>query len=78
MAIPQIDLKQVWLDEAYVASNSVIDTLQEKEEAGRMITKSDAQFAKICGAYLYIYKIAKEGKILEPDDLENILTETIH
>lgn len=78
MAIPQIDLKQVWLDEAYVASNSVIDTLQEKEEAGRMITKSDAQFAKICGAYLYIYKIAKESKILEPDDLENILTETIH
>ena len=78
MAIPQIDLKQVWLDEAYVASNSVIDTLQEKEEACRMITKSDAQFAKICGAYLYIYKIAKESKILEPDDLENILTETIH
>ena len=78
MAIPQIDLKQVWLDEAYVASNSVIDTLQEKEEAGRMITKSDAQFAKICGAYLYIYKLAKESRILEPDDLENILTETIH
>lgn len=78
MALPQIDLKQVWLDEAYVASNSVIDTLQEKEEAGRMITKSDAQFAKICGAYLYIYKLAKESRILEPDDLENILTETIH
>jgi hypothetical protein len=78
MALPQIDLKQVWLDEAYMASNSVIDTLQEKEEAGRMITKSDAQFAKICGAYLYIYKLAKESKLLEPDDLENILTETIH
>lgn len=78
MAIPQIDLTQVWLDEAYVASNSVIDTLQEKEQAGRIITKSDAQFAKICGAYLYIYKIAKESNILQPDDLENILTETIH
>jgi len=78
MALPQINLKQVWLDEAYMASNSVIDTLQEKEEAGRMITKSDAQFAKICGAYLYIYKLAKESKLLEPDDLENILTETIH
>lgn len=78
MALPQIDLKQVWLDEAYMASNSVIDTLQEKEEAGRMITKSDAQFAKICGAYLYIYKLAKESKLLEPNDLENILTETIH
>ena len=78
MALPQIDLKQVWLDEAYMASNSVIDTLQEKEEAGRMITKSDAQFAKICGAYLYIYKLAKESKLLEPDALKNILTETIH
>ena len=77
MAVPQIDLKLVWLDEAYMTSNSVIDNLQEKEESGRLITKSDAEFAKICGAYLYIYKLAKESNLLESDELNNI-TETIH
>ena len=77
MAIPQIDLKLVWLDEAYMSSNSVIDTLQEKEESGRLITKSDAELAKICGAYLYIYKLAKESNLLESSELTNI-TETIH
>jgi|TARA_B100000902_G_scaffold2997_1_gene3796 hypothetical protein len=77
MAIPQIDLKLVWLDEAYMASNSVIDTLQEKEEAGRLITKSDAEFAKICGAYLYLFKLAKESRLLEQEDILN-KTETIH
>ena len=77
MAVPQIDLKLVWLDEAYMASNSVIDNLQEKEVSGRLITKNDAEFAKICGAYLYIYKLAKESNLLESDELNNI-TETIH
>ena len=77
MAITVIDLILVWLDEAFFASNSVIDTLQEKEIKGKLITKNDAEFAKICGAYLYLFNLAKESRLLEQDDILN-KTETIH
>jgi len=77
MSVPTIDIKQVWLDEAWMTSNNVIDKIQEKEALGRQITATDAEYAKICGAYLYLYKIAKESKLLEQED-ELTKTETIH
>ena len=77
MSVPTIDIKQVWLDEAWMTSNNVIDKIQEKEALGRRITATDAEYAKICGAYLYLYKIAKESKLLEQED-ELTKTETIH
>jgi|TARA_R100000084_G_scaffold108383_1_gene70891 hypothetical protein len=77
MALPQIDIKLVWLAEAGMTSNRVIDKLQEKEALGRKITPTEAEYAKICGAYLYLYNLAQESNLLDKKDLLN-KTETIH
>mgnify|MGYP001287396216 CR=1 FL=1 len=77
MSIPTIDIKQVWLDEAWMVSNNVIDKIQEKEARGRHLTPTEMEYTKICGAYLYLYKIAKESNLLEQTD-ELTKTETIH
>ena len=77
MSIPLIDIKLVWLAEAGMTSNRVIDKLQEKEALGRNPSPTEAEYAKICGAYLYLYKLAQESNLLDkPDSLTK--TETIH
>lgn len=77
MSIPTIDIRQVWLDEAFMTSTDVIQKLTEKEITGKTITSNDAEYAKICGAYLYLYNLAKESNMLNHED-QLTKTETIH
>ena len=46
MSIPLIDIKLVWLAEAGMTSNRVIDKLQEKEALGRNLSPTEAEYAK--------------------------------
>ena len=77
MSLPLIDIKLVWLAEAGMTSTRVIEKISEKEALGRTLSPTEAEYAKICGAYLYLYKLAQESNILDkPDSLTR--TETIH
>ena len=74
----QIDLRLVWLDEAAITSGKVVDKISAKEVLGQKLPPVETEYAKVCGAYLYLLKLAKDSNLLVEKD--EILTryETIH
>jgi len=77
--LPTIDTRKAWLDEVSIVTNTVLRKLTEKEVKGRSLTPIEQQYAKICGAYLYLLNLAEENDLLLPDDPNNPFNlETIH
>ena len=77
--LPTIDTRKAWLDEVSIVTNTVLRKLTEKEIKGRNLTPIEKQYAKICGAYLYLLNLAEENNLLLPDDPNNPFNlETIH
>ena len=74
----QIDLRMVWLEEAGITSGKVVDKITEKEALGKRLTPSETEYAKICGAYLYLFRLAKENRLFDEEDDFLTKFETIH
>jgi len=44
-----------------------------------LVTPIELQYAKVCSAYLYLYKLAEDNDVLRPDDPNNPFEfETLH
>ncbi len=79
MSIPTIDTRKAWLDELQLLTERGLIKITEKEAHGKHISPAEQQYAKICGAFLYLYKLAEENQILQADDPDNPFTqETVH
>ncbi len=79
MTIPTIDTRRAWLDELQVHTSQSLMKITEKELCGKHVSPVEAQYAKVCGAYLYLYKLAQENQILSADDPDNPFDfETLH
>ena len=56
-----------------------LNQLTEKEIKGKHVSPIELQYAKICSAYLYLYKMAEEKGVLEANDPDNPFEqETLH
>ena len=79
MTIPTIDTRRAWLDELQVHTSQSLMKITEKELCGKHVSPVEAQYAKVCGADLYLYKLAQENQILSADDPDNPFDfETLH
>tara|TARA_R100000654_G_C2593469_1_gene113696 strand:- start:162 stop:401 length:240 start_codon:yes stop_codon:yes gene_type:complete len=79
MTIPTIDARKAWLDELQMLTERGLLKISEKEINGKHISPTEQQYAKLCGAFLYLYKLAEENQILRPDDPDNPFNqETLH
>ena len=77
--IPTIDTRKAWLDELQVHTQSSLMKITEKEVTGKHVSPVELQYAKVCSAYLYLYKLAQENEILSADDPDNPFDfETLH
>lgn len=79
MTIPTIDTRKAWLDELSILTSESLMKVTEKEVSGKHITPAEQQYAKLCGAFLYLYKMADEQGILTANDPDNPFNqETVH
>lgn len=79
MSIPTIDTRKAWLDELQVHTEDSLMKITEKEIKGKHVSPIELQYAKICSAYLYLYKMAEEKGVLEANDPDNPFEqETLH
>jgi hypothetical protein len=77
--IPTIDTRKAWLDELQAHTSDSLMKITEKEVSGKLVTPIELQYAKVCSAYLYLYKLAEENDVLRPDDPDNPFEfETLH
>ena len=79
MSIPTIDTRKAWLDELQVHTSESLMKITEKEVTGKHVSPIELQYAKICSAYLYLYKMAEEKGVLVANDPDNPFeTEILH
>ena len=79
MTLPTVDTRKAWLDEVSLFTSQALMKITQKELTGTQITSTEAKYAKLCSAYLYLYKLAEENQILRPDDPDNPFNfETLH
>jgi hypothetical protein len=53
--------------------------ITEKEVTGKHVSPVEIQYAKVCSAYLYLYRLAQDNEILSADDPDNPFDfETLH